>query len=100
MVIKTLDGSTCKKYKISISATYIWHTCVKVKMKWSSQKKMELTNNSELEHISSFPLKNSLSLHKKVSSKLSFKNIKLHLKSKKCGYVNIEQIILSKWNWR
>ena len=31
MVIKTLDGSSCKKFLISTSATYIWHTCEKVK---------------------------------------------------------------------
>ena len=31
MVIITLDGSTCKTCIISTSATYIWHTCEKVK---------------------------------------------------------------------
>ena len=40
MVIKTLDGSSCKKCIISTSATYIWHTCEKV-IKLSLQQKME-----------------------------------------------------------
>ena len=26
-VIKTFDGSSCKKCIINISVTYIWHTC-------------------------------------------------------------------------
>ena len=39
----------------------------------------ELTNNSEYEHISISSLKKSLSLHKRVKSKLSFKAIKIAL---------------------
>ena len=31
IVIKILDGSSCRKCIISTSATYIWHTCEKVK---------------------------------------------------------------------
>ena len=31
MVIKTLDGNSCKKCIISTSVTYIWNTCEKVK---------------------------------------------------------------------
>ena len=31
MVIKSLDGSSCKKCIISTSPTYIWHTHQKVK---------------------------------------------------------------------
>ena len=46
IVIKTLDGSSCKKCIISASATYIQHTCEKVK-KQNSQQKMELINNGE-----------------------------------------------------
>ena len=52
---------------------------------------MELINNSEKEHISTLSLKNSLSLHKTVSSKLSFKAIKIALeKYKDMGNVNVE----------
>ena len=40
---------------------------------------MELTNNSELEPISISFLKKCLSLHKRVSSKLSFKALKIAL---------------------
>ena len=38
MVIKTLDGSSCKKCIISTSVTYIWHTHEKAK-----KKKMKFT---------------------------------------------------------
>ena len=56
---------------------------------------MELPDNSEKEHISIFSLKKTLSLHKTVSSKLSFKAIKIALeKYEDMGYVNAEQIIL------
>ena len=47
IVIKTIDGRSCKICIISTSATYILHTHEKGKKKWSSQQKMELTNNSE-----------------------------------------------------
>ena len=36
IVIKTVDGSSCKKCIHSSSATYIWHTCEEI-------KKMEFT---------------------------------------------------------
>ena len=68
-----------KKCIISTSATYIWHTCEKDKKKKSSQQKIELTNNGEKEHISISSLKKSLSLHKTVNSKLTFKAIKISL---------------------
>ena len=56
---------------------------------------MELTKNRELKPISISSLKKSLSLHKKVGFKFSFKAIKIAPEKKKnMGYVNIEQIIL------
>ena len=56
---------------------------------------MELTNNSELKPISISFLKKCLSLHKRVSFKLSFKALKIALeKIKIMAYVNTEQIIL------
>ena len=76
--LNTLDGSTCKNVLLVLQL-YIYSICVKNIIKWSSQQKMELPNNSEYEHRSISSLKKSPSLHKRVSSKLSFKAIKIAL---------------------
>ena len=85
MVIKSLDGSSCKKCIISTSATYIWHTHEKVKKKWANSRKWNwpiiVSRNTY-----QFNLWRSLQVYiKAVSSKLSFKAIKIALESKKYG---------------
>ena len=95
MVIKTLDGSTCKKYIIITSATYIWHTCEKLLKNGVHSRNWNwpiiVSTNTYQFHLS----RSLLVYIKKPSSKLPFKAIKIALeKLKNMIFINVEQTIL------